>query len=343
MHRARTALALLLVLGCGAESAPDAAVVADAEVTATRPNLSGPLPYDTLSTYGFFAGPMVEQRPAPGVVPYEVNAPLWSDGMEKARFILLPEGTRAVPNAEGEWDLPVGTVLIKTFADGARVLETRLLIKDEAGFEPHVYLWDEDQREARRIIAGKRLIVGDGQTYLVPNRNQCGQCHERDDVSVSLGVVTRQMDRGDQLDRLLEAGVLARRPEGAEQVPTLVDPYGDGDLERRARSWLDANCAHCHRPGGGGGPSGLVLLADETNPTHYGVCKGPVAAGGGTGDRLVDLWPGHPERSIIVHRLESSDPEEKMPELPNLVPDPRGVALVKAWIAAMAPVECVTE
>lgn len=336
----RRLVVLALLLGCGSPTEPPVGHVA-------RPDLEGPLPYDRLSAYGFFVRspdhPISVLSPAPGVVPYEVNAPLWSDGLEKARFIVLPEGGHATIADDGEWDLPIGSVLIKTFSDGERRLETRLLVREASGYKPHVYLWEEDQTDALKIVAGKRVVLTRGQTYLVPNTNQCGSCHERDDVSLSLGLVTRQMNRGLQLASLVEAGVLTALPEPShlEAQPPLVDPYDDeSGLTDRARSWLDANCSHCHREGGGGGPSGLVLLRDETVPSRYGVCKGAVAAGGATGDRLVDIWPGHPERSILVHRIESTEPDVKMPELPNLLPDPRGLKLIRDFIAALPEDDC---
>jgi hypothetical protein len=119
-----------------------------------------------------------------------------------------------------------------------------------------------------------------------------------------------------------------------------VDPHGDAPLDARARSYLHANCSHCHRPGGGGGVSGLVLLEWEHDPNKNGVCKGPVAAGPGTGGFGYDIVPGLPEESIMIFRMGSTDPEIKMPELPNRIPDAEGIALVGAWIAAMQPPGC---
>jgi uncharacterized repeat protein (TIGR03806 family) len=347
----------LLVAGCGASSETDAAADAGtdaADAGGRGPDLSGPLPYDTLSAYGFFTGLLVELNPAAGVLPYEVAAPLWSDGTDKRRFLYLPPGRRATRDAEGALDFPVGTVAIKHFALAGRAIETRLLIRTPEKWTGHTYVWNDEQTEAERKIAGQRRVLvnaaGEDQPYLVPNTNQCGNCHEQDDVLGLLGVSEAQLDRlvtppeaGVEVNQrhwLAQQGVL---PDPGATPPAgraLVDPYGDAPLDDRARSWLHANCAHCHRAGGNGGPSGLELGIDEDNPTHFGVCKGPVAAGTGSGDLVVDVDPGHPERSIMVLRLKSSDPEVKMPEIPNLLPDPRGVALIEAWIAAMPERDC---
>jgi hypothetical protein len=135
---------------------------------------------------------------------------------------------------------------------------------------------------------------------------------------------------------MAEQGMFAATPPEAGSLLAFVDPMGmDGTLEWRARSYLHGNCAHCHQPGGGAGKSGLVFLATETEPAKYGVCKVPAAAGPGTGGRPHDIVPGDPDDSIILYRMNSLDPEIKMPELPNRVIDARGVQLIHDWIAAM--------
>ncbi len=125
-------------------------------------------------------------------------------------------------------------------------------------------------------------------------------------------------------------------PPAAASLAAFVDPMGSaGTLDQRARSYLHGNCAHCHRPGGGAGKSGLVFLATATDPAEFGVCKVPAAAGPGAGGHPHDIVPGHPDDSIIIFRMNSLDPEIKMPELPNRVIDKDGVQLIRDWIAAM--------
>ncbi|UQA62220.1 SO2930 family diheme c-type cytochrome [Polyangium aurulentum] len=359
-HFLAATLAFAFLPGCGAEGG-------GASTPAPKPD-PAEIPYDTLSQYGFFSGNMADSKPAPGVIPYTVAAPLWSDGAGKERFIVLPEGKKATFGKDETWSLPDGTIIIKNFhfpldarepSGARRLIETRLLIRDEGedeGWTAHTYVWNDEQTEARRTIAGKQVTVDfidtqgkpASQQYLVPNTNQCGNCHERDDRYELLGLVTPQVNfdlpdaagEKNQLARLAAAGMFDAALPPLADLPRLPDPLGNAPLDERARAYLHANCSHCHRPGGGGGASGLVLLATETNPTHYGVCKGSVAAGAGTGSHDYDIVPGMPDESIMPFRMRSTDPEIKMPEIPNLVPDDAGVELITAWIAAMAPPGC---
>lgn len=333
--------AVILLAACGAET--------------EEPPLE--LPYETLSQYGFFEGPLVDMAPAAGVLPYSPVSPLWADHAEKGRYIVLPEGTSIEPEGDEDWIYPLGTIIVKSFyfvedrrdlTGPARIMETRLLIREDVdeGWTSHTYVWNEEQTDAERIIAGRRIPLtyidenGDSgeQTYLVPNTNQCVDCHGRDDVTLVLGINTYQLDYevggSNQLDVLMDAGAFSRRPTTASHA--LVDPAQDSNTaEVRARSYLHANCSHCHRPGGDGGRSGLDLTIWQEEPARYGVCKSPVAAGAGAGGRSYDLVPGHPELSILPFRMASVDPEIRMPELPSRIPDDFGVELIEEWILSM--------
>lgn len=307
-------------------------------------------PYERLSTYGFFDGPLTDQTPAEGVIPYEVAVALWSDGAEKERFI-VPSGPILAEGLD-DWTFTEGTVLVKTFSfEGVRI-ETRLLVLVDGAWQSLIYLWDADQSEATRLIAGERVDVerldADGaaytQEYLVPNENQCETCHRRDDVVHPLGPMTRQMNvtvvrdgaSVNQIDWLRGLGAFGTDPGEGSTLDAFVDAFDPTlDLEARTRGYLHANCSHCHREGGYSGNSGLYLQAEEDSLEQLGVCKVSAAAGAGTGGFTYDIVPGDPDTSIMPFRMASADPEIKMPELPNLVPDAEGLALVREWIAGM--------
>ncbi|HYD92224.1 MAG TPA: c-type cytochrome domain-containing protein, partial [Flavobacterium sp.] len=133
-----------------------------------------------------------------------------------------------------------------------------------------------------------------------------------------------------------EFGYLTGLPsQNAVPVMAAYEDAGSGTLEERARAWLDANCAHCHNPGGPANTSGLFLEYTETNSTALGFCKSPVAAGNGSGGHRYAIVPGHPEKSILTYRIKSNDPGVMMPELGRKIVHEEGVALVERWIASL--------
>jgi hypothetical protein len=119
------------------------------------------------------------------------------------------------------------------------------------------------------------------------------------------------------------------------RVPNAYD--ASAPLAQRARAYLDVNCAHCHNPEGPAHTSGLDLSWSQSDPALWGVLKRPVAAGRGSAGFEFSIEPGHPERSILVHRMASDDPGVMMPELGRTLVDERGVALMREWIAGMGP------
>ncbi len=323
---------------------------------------------ETLDALALFTD-AVAQTPADNVVPYDVNAVLFADESYKLRFLSLPEGERATYDADELWDFPNGTRFIKTFyfpederaPDGARrLLETRIIERKDGEWSGRTYVWDDGQTEAVRVKAGRRLSVtwidrtGTERAldYRVPNDNECATCHSLNHDFEPLGPRTRQLNRDydygttsmpdvrNQIDHLQTLGLLTGDIPAADERFTLSDPYGDADLDARARAYLDANCSHCHRPGGEAGSTGLDLRISNDNPYAFGVCKGPVAAGPGSGQREHDIVPGAPDESILVYRMESTDPSIKMPELPTVTSDADGVALIRAWIEAMPQDGC---
>ena len=336
MTRALLVLPLLLsAVGC-AEDEP------------TEPNLDvESYPLARLSDYRFFSD-LPGQEPNERVIPYTVNAPLWTDHAEKGRYFILPEDGKITFTDQDEWIFPEGTVFIKSFFLGDRTVETRLLVSVEGGWEPHIYMWNDAQNDADHIKAGADLTI-DGQLYLIPDQNACEACHQRDDVVLILGPTTHMLNATweiegtevNQIDYLRDNDLFAGAVPPAAELPAFPKPEDtSASLDDRARSYLHGNCAHCHRPGGDGGASGLKFSYFEEDPTEIGVCKLPAAAGAGAGGRIYDIVPGDPDASIIPYRMASEDPEIKMPELPSLLADDFGVQLIEQWIREMPQDGC---
>jgi hypothetical protein len=141
--------------------------------------------------------------------------------------------------------------------------------------------------------------------------------------------------RPNPLDDWTARGLLIGAPPSslAPRLPAAFD--AGAPLDSRARAWLDVNGAHCHQRAGSASNSGLYLGWAERPGTALGLAKRPVAAGRGAGDAFFVIDPGHPERSIMIHRMDSTEAGVAMPELGRSVQDPAGVALIRAWIAAL--------
>lgn len=317
---------------------------------------------EKLSQYNFFKGNIADLIPADGVIPYDLNTPLFSDYAHKARFVKIPKGKKAIYNNHSAFDFPVGTVLIKNFfypndfrdeSKGRKILETRLLIHEENGWKAIPYIWNDEQTEAVLEVTGGRKEISwihfDGSTkkimYSIPNVNQCKGCHIKGDAITPIGPSARQLNRGfsyadgkmNQLIKWNDAGILADLPADISECPKVPDWENehDGTVEQRARAYLDINCAHCHSAMGPANTSGLFLDIHETNPTRLGVYKSPVSAGRGSGNYLYDVVPGKPEESITVFRMKSLDPGVMMPEMGRKLMHEEGVKIVEQWIAQM--------
>ena len=349
---ARLAAALLVsVTLCLALVVP-ALAVSDAAILAERPP-------KLLSEFGFFEDGRT-QKPAEGVVPFAINTPLFSDNALKFRFVYLPEGKAARYDPQEAFAFPAGAALIKTFAFPAdmrepdkdvRLIETRVLIRHEDGWQAWAYLWDEAQQDAVLKIAGAKVdieLAGIAPepvrfTYSVPNKNQCKGCHAFNGEIAPLGPKARNLNgefayadgAANQLEHWNAAGILqdAPAPRDAPAVPAWDDEAAP--LEARARAWLDVNCAHCHRREGPASNSGLFLTYGEDDPVALGIGKRPVAAGRGSGGREFDIKPGDPDGSILLYRVESTEPGVMMPELGRGLSQPDAGKLLRDWIATL--------
>lgn len=318
-------------------------------------------PARNISEYNLFKD-AARQIPNDGVLPYDLNTPLYSDYANKHRFVWMPPGTHADYQDRDAFTFPVGAAIIKTFgflhdirdaSKGERIVETRLLIHKPEGWVGFAYIWNEDMTDARLAIAGGRADVTwthyDGrqrtlERYIIPNMNECKQCHELAGKLQPIGPKARHLNRDfaypdgpmNQLLKWQQAGYLtgAPAPQDAPRLPVASDPT-TGTLNERARAYLDINCAHCHNPQGPAQMSGLDLSFDQKDAGRYGVFKSPIAAGRGSGGYKFGIEPGHPENSILMHRIESTEPGVMMPPLPKRMIHDEGIALLREWILAM--------
>ena len=313
-----------------------------------------------------------------GVEPYAVKTPLFTDYALKLRTYYLPPGGAIGYRERSSLDFPVGSVVTKTFfypeRDGVavaaqdwdgdvagldlsrhRLIETRLLVKRDDGWEALPYVWDGDDAYLRLTGAVQPMQVAlpDGERtglpYVVPARSECAGCHATNHTDGRLeliGVKARHLNRPyapggpGQLAAWAARGDLHGLPDAARipDVPAWND--ADAPLDARARAYLDANCGHCHNPAGAADTSGLLLDAHTTAFRQLGYCKPPIAAGRGTGGRPYSIVPGAPDDSILVYRMETTDPATRMPETGRSLTHREGVDLIRQWIATL-PGRCV--
>lgn len=323
-------------------------------------------------------------------VPYDLSTPLFTDYAHKFRTLWIPDGKAASFNDQGLIDFPVGTVVTKTFyypRDGERLLkmrdeaqgfgtqglmlsqvqliETRVLVHREDGWQGLPYVWNSDQSEATLEITGSSfelslyaenepndssLSMQDALefTYAVPDFNQCQGCHIENLTTEKMnpiGLKPRHINRGyahlqsvdNQIANLVQRGSLVESTDFPLKAlaKNAMMHNEQASIDDRARSYLDINCGHCHNPKGAGDTSGLFLDVSETNQLRLGVCKPPIAAGQGTGGRFVGIEPGRPEASILSYRMASVDLGAMMPELGRSTVHEEGVELINRWITSM--------
>jgi uncharacterized repeat protein (TIGR03806 family) len=355
LKAARHAL-LLIALGSCSRPAPYGL---DARI-ATQPYLGMPSEADgkmppLLSQTGVYSD--TSKRIAnPGLIPYDLNVAFWSDGADKSRWIAVPAGQIAF-SPTGEWRFPAGTVFVKNFdlrldaanAGATRRLETRLLVRDsKGGVYGVVYKWRPDGSDADLLpasatekIAVKSATGEIQQTWYYPSREDCLTCHTAGAGGV-LGVKTRQLNRSftypsgvadNELRTWNHLGLFAPSFKD-EAVPTFTALAAGDDttrsLEDRARSYLDANCAQCHRPGG------AVANFDarfDTPLAKQALIDGPVLIDQGV-DRPRVISPHDIWRSIAYMRIDTVG-DIRMPPLARETIDQKGVQLLGEWIDSM--------
>ncbi|CAN5323784.1 hypothetical protein BH09MYX1_BH09MYX1_23710 [soil metagenome] len=297
---------------------------------------------DKLSKTGC-VDPQNPKNPAPGLVPYEPISPLWSDGAEKGRWLAIPDGTQIKIGADGDFDFPNDTVLMKSFRLGGKLIESRLFVRhDDGGWAGYTYEWDDAETDATLLPANKTRTVGTA-TWYYPSRAECNRCHTSA-AGGSLGPETLQLNSdfvypatnrlSNQMRTLDHIGMFDKPLAlPVEQLPTLLAPAGSGPVEDRARSYMHANCSFCHRPQGGGG--GNIDLRFSTPFPSSNACGATPQAGdlGITGAKVV--LPGDPAKSILVQRPKRTD-SFRMPPLATRVVDPTGTAVLEQWVQGFA-------
>lgn len=310
-----------------------------------------PLP-PTLADTGAFSD-LGNLTPQQGIVPYDLNVPFWSDGAHKRRWFSIPDLNAKVGfNREGNWSLPPGAVWVKHFelelTNGVpasrRRLETRFIVRNSDGVYGATYRWDDAQTNATLVAENgldETFVIHDRgatrtQVWHYPSRTECLLCHTSTG-GWALGFNTAQMNRHfdygsateNQLRALSQAGYFTTNVAGVHAMRAL-DPTTNQavSLESRVRSYLAANCANCHQPGGAG--RGLFDARLSVTTTQAGLVNGPLNNSGGSDENRV-IRPGSVERSLLLQRIATRGPQQ-MPPISTTVVDTNAVQLLSEWI-----------
>jgi uncharacterized repeat protein (TIGR03806 family) len=308
-------------------------------------------PPELLSETGVFSD-LSTLAPAPGVIPYDVSTPLWSDAAHKARWLIVPNDGAADSAAEQidpsdeTWQTPVGTVFVKHFGleqeDGSmHRLETRFLVHgDDDRYYGVTYRWRDDNSDADLQDRGAFEEQVDSQRWHYPSRSECMRCHNSS-AGYVLGAKTAQFNRplyyestgltANSLSTLQGLGLFSSQVtlDSAPRGPSLHE--GTAFAEERARAYLGSNCAHCHQPNG---PARGEFDARFTTPlAEQNLIGGAVVEALGIMNAQV-LAPQDQESSVLMTRLAALD-GTAMPPLAKAIVDDSAMAIFTAWLAGM--------
>jgi uncharacterized repeat protein (TIGR03806 family) len=273
------------------------------------------------------------------LVPYEVNAGLWSDGLDKRRWVSLPEARTIHVREDGAFDVPPGAFFLKELSSGGRRIETRMLVHDaESGWLGYAFEWNEAQTDAT-LLDGARTVEVEGGTWTIPGRSQCFACHTNAAGRV-LGFEAPQLNRRaigahgetpNQLDVLGGAG-LFDRPIDPATASAFADPHDTAaPLEARARAYLHANCSSCHRSWASMG--GMDLRATVPLAGMNLLCR--PSLDGDLDLQPFAILPGDPGASRLVARMAATD-AARMPPLGSSRTDAAGFGIVSEWITSLS-------
>jgi uncharacterized repeat protein (TIGR03806 family) len=266
----------------------------------------------------------------PRLVGYDVNTELWSDGLDKQRHIALADGAQIQVHADGAWEVPNETVLVKTFSHRGIRVETRLLIKQDDGWSGWSYRWMANGTYAQRVDSGGTVQLDDRDWYF-PSTAECARCHTAA-AGHSLGLHQAQLDRGAQLGALEQLGVYDGTRASVMPLAALDD--ASATLSRRARSYLHVNCSMCHRPGGPG--QGNLDLRFDTPLSETNTCDRVPAFGNvGIATDARIIAPGARDRSALLIRMSRRD-EYQMPPLATFLVDTLAVSVIGDWIDSLS-------
>jgi len=333
------------------------------------------VPYAKLSDYKFFEGDMKDLKPALGLLPFEPASVLFTDYASKKRFVWIPKGKAATYNSDKTvLELPVGAALVKSFyytnvqnmtpTGGTRIIETRVMIRKTNGWMFADYVWNADQTEAYYDLAGSTTNVSwkdannviKSANYRIPSEEQCNVCHKSQQFNgtelvtthIPIGIKPQnlnfnlQYETGskNQLAKWIEVGYLKNNFSFPTLENTVIN-YMDASksLQLRVRSYVDANCSHCHMDNRHCDYRPMRFAFSETGTanglTNMGVCVEPEDRQDFPVQLDKIVSPGDVTRSMLYYRINTTDESYRMPLHGRTIIHEEGVALIHDWINSL--------
>ena len=258
---------------------------------------------------------------------FEPYWPLWTNGSDKARYLVLPAGATVNTADPASWSFPAGTMFFKTFsyrnpAGVLRHIETRILRYTGTAWETVAYQWQDDQRDARRLDGNDRVAVDvqreDGITFahLIPSAADCVDCHGNAPPSFILGFNARQVGEphdgaNSYMTMAQSAGLLSHAVTARPAVPDSSQPTRD------MLGYFMGNCIHCH--------NGNRAFSQDPDVFMTGVVGRPAPTGG------TEIVPGQPDSSVLYRRVR----DRLMPPVGVQVVDQAFVQRLRTWIESL--------
>jgi uncharacterized repeat protein (TIGR03806 family) len=334
------------------------------EIPAVRVDLTQ-VPYEKLSDYNFFDGPIKNQKPANDVLIYEPASSLFTDYALKKRFVWMPTGAKATYDTDDKvLNLPIGSAIIKTFyyenvqnvtpVGATRIIETRIMIRKSSGWLFAEYVWNAEQTEAFLDMAGSTTTVEWKdetnttrvvESYRIPSDQQCMTCHKMDEKPIPIGIKPQNLNFNysystgskNQLAKWIEVGYLENNlPASISATVNYIDATQPLDL--RVRSYLDINCAHCHQSNSHCDYRPMRFAFSETTDlANMGVCvdSQDMADFPPALSKIVN--PSNFNRSMLHYRLNTTSESFRMPLLGRSEIHTEGIALIEEWISSLSP------
>lgn len=332
------------------------------------------VPFPKLSDYHFFEGEMKNQIPSLNVLPYAPASSLFTDYAHKKRFVWLPIGLKATYNGDSKvLELPLGAALIKTFYydkiqpnNTTRIIETRIMIRKQTGWIFADYVWNDAQTEAYLDLNGSFVNISwkdenniiKTTDYRIPSEVQCIICHKNTEnvngnlqtIHIPIGIKPQNLNLNynygtstqNQLTKWIEQGYLENNFTFPTENNSTID-YNDTSksLEKRVRSYLDINCAHCHQNGKHCDYRPMRFAFNETGATNgltnMGVCVDTQDMQNFAPSLGKIITPGNINRSMLYYRLNTTNEAFRMPLHGRTVVHEEAISLIGQWINSLQP------